>query len=76
MERERLLSKPEELDQWKHLPATKEFLTMLAERRSHLMEQWATGQPLGEAEQAQAVTLTKLLNLSSEDFGGDGSAAS
>lgn len=66
---ERLLADPEELEAWKQTPATKDFLTLLAERRLHLMEQWAAGHRLGEAEQAQAVTLSKLLNLSADDFG-------
>ena len=61
------LADPEAMATLRSHPLMKEFRAVLALRQSHLMEAWSKGQPMGEAEQAQAVTLGRILSLSSED---------
>jgi hypothetical protein len=57
----------EGFQQWKDSPLTREFLGLLAKRQLGLMEAWGRGQPLLPEQQAQAVILGKLAEISFED---------
>lgn len=57
----------EGFQQWKDNPLTREFLSLLANRQLGLMEAWGRGQPLSPEQQAQAVILGKLAEVSFED---------
>lgn len=62
-----LLTNQEELSSWLQQPMTQEFMQFLADRRVNLMEAWASGQTMNPQWQAQAMTLTMLINLKAED---------
>lgn len=62
-----ILTNQEEMDLWRQQPATQEFFLFLTNRLADLMTRWAEGAPLGSEEQAQAVTLSKLLSLKASD---------
>lgn len=62
-----ILTNQEEMDLWRQQPGTQEFFRFLGDRRADLMSRWAEGAPLGSEEQAQAVTLSKLLSLKASD---------
>lgn len=51
----------EDFDAWK--ARSLGFFQFLRDRRQDLMERWADGQPLGEHEQALAVTYGDILGL-------------
>mgnify|MGYP001558742868 CR=1 FL=1 len=59
---------PEQFQAWKANPLTQDYLAYLADRRSNLMEAWASGQwGADKVElQAQAVLLGTLAELSFE----------
>lgn len=63
-----LLTDPENLEAWRQNRMTQAFLQFLGDRLSDLTQQWAQGMALGPEEQAQAVTLNKLIRLSSDDL--------
>jgi hypothetical protein len=65
-----ILSNQEEMELWRKNPATAEFFRFLTDRRSDLMQRWAEGATLGPEEQAQAVTLSFLLDLKADDVAG------
>lgn len=57
----------EGFQQWKDSPLTREFLSILANRQLALMEAWARGSLMAPEQQAQAVILGKLAEVSFED---------
>jgi hypothetical protein len=68
MEVEMQILEREEFQRWRDHPLTAEFLKLLDRRRLHLMEAWATGQPLAPEQQAQAVLLGQLIQVSCDDL--------
>jgi hypothetical protein len=58
---------PEAFSQWRASPLTQEFLLLLSKRRDNLKEAWAQGQPLTVEQQAQAVLLGRLAQVSFDD---------
>jgi len=67
MEAEMQILEREEFQRWRDHPLTAEFLKLLDQRRNNLMEAWAAGQPLAPEQQAQAVLLGQLTQVSFED---------
>lgn len=57
----------EGFQQWKDSPLTQEFLSLLGKRQSALMESWGQGVHLLPEQQAQAVILGQLAEVSFED---------
>jgi hypothetical protein len=62
-----MILEQEAFQQWKDNPLTREFLSILKDRRQHLMEAWGRGQPLMPEQQAQAVLLGQLAEINFED---------
>lgn len=58
----------EEFQRWRDHPLTVEFLGVLRQRRSDLMEAWGRGQFLSPEQQAQAVLLGQLAGVSCNDL--------
>ena len=61
----RLLN-PEALREWKASPLTQDFLAYLRDRQMDLMQAWGRGVLWNPEQQAQAVLLDQLADLSSE----------
>jgi hypothetical protein len=61
-----LLTDPEVYQGWKDSPQTQAYLQILNQRRLYLMEEWARGRMTTPEQQAQAVLLTQLADLSHE----------
>lgn len=53
-----------EFQRWKENPLTKDFLSLLAKRQASLMEAWGRGVPMAPEQQAQAVVLGQLAEIS------------
>ncbi len=63
-----ILSDREAFQAWKDSPATKEFLSFLRDRQSDLMSAWGLGAMMGPEQQAQAVLLGQLADLTWQDL--------
>lgn len=63
-----LLADKAEFQRWADSPATVEFLSYLRERQLHLMQAWGRGLALTVEQQAQAVLLGQLAELTWEDL--------
>lgn len=59
---------PEAWTAWKNSPLTQEYLRFLREHQDRLTQAWARGASLAPEQQAQAVLLGKLADLSLEDL--------
>jgi len=61
------LQEEETFQAWKDHPLTKDFRALLLLKQQRLMEAWGRGHPMMPEEQAQAVLLGRLADLSHED---------
>ena len=63
-----LMKERESFQEWKDSPGTRDFLAYLAERQKALTEAWGRGAPLTPEQQAQAVVLWRLSQISFDDM--------
>lgn len=62
------LMEPEAFQAWKDSPLTRGYLAALRQRQTDLMAAWGRGQAMSVENQAAAVLLGQLADLSHEDF--------
>lgn len=62
------MTEPDSFREWLDNPATQDFLKYLRERQMALMEAWGRGLMTSPEQQAQAVLLGRLSDLSFEDM--------
>lgn len=63
-----LMKEQDSFQEWKDSPGTRDFLAYLGERRKALMEAWAEGLMVSPEQQAQAVLLSRLCQISFKDM--------